>query len=229
MSRARKPRPRAGDALSSDRIIDAAFVVIEREGLHGFSTRKLAAELGCEAMSIYHYFPSKGHLMDALADRVVSEMPPLPPADLPWIERVRILAFDWRAAVTSRPSLFIFLATFRMNTPSCLAWLDGVIGLFASGGLPHEESVRLFRALGYYLMGNGLDETAGYARGPSTVEPVPDDVMRRDYPHVVAAGRYFGPGEYERTFQLGLDLFLESVERLIEDRAQARGRQAAAQ
>ena len=32
----------------------------------------------------------------------------------------------------------------------------------------------MFRTFGYYLNGAILDETAGYARGPSTVEPVPD-------------------------------------------------------
>jgi AcrR family transcriptional regulator len=226
MSRSRK---KAGpdERLSRERIVEAALAVIEREGLAGFSTRKLAAELGCEAMSIYHYFPSKGHLMDALADRIISEMPPLPPADLPWIERLRMLGHGWRATVTKRPALFTFLATFRMNTPTCLAWLDGVIGLFCESGLSREEGARLFRAYGYYLMGTGLDETAGYARGPSTVEPVPDDIMQRDFPNVVAVGPYFRPSEYDKTFEMGLDLFLDSVERLVEERTQARARQAA--
>jgi AcrR family transcriptional regulator len=39
-------------------------------------------------MSIYHYFPSKAHLMDALADRFVSLIP-IRPADLPWQQRLR--------------------------------------------------------------------------------------------------------------------------------------------
>ncbi len=47
--------------------------LIEADGLEAFSTRKLAAKLGCEAMSIYHYFPSKAHLMDALLDRLVGD------------------------------------------------------------------------------------------------------------------------------------------------------------
>ena len=66
--------------LTADRIELTALEVIEREGLAGFSLRKLAAALGCTAMSLYHHYPSKGHLMDALIDRVVGELMPLPPA-----------------------------------------------------------------------------------------------------------------------------------------------------
>lgn len=38
-------------------------------GLEGFSTRKLGKVLGCEAMGIYHLFPGKSHLMNALLHR----------------------------------------------------------------------------------------------------------------------------------------------------------------
>ena len=62
-------KTRARGRLSRDMIEDAAFEVIEREGLSGFSMRKLAAALGCEAMSIYHHYPSQAHLYEALVDR----------------------------------------------------------------------------------------------------------------------------------------------------------------
>lgn len=211
MPRSKKTR----ESLSRQRIVEASLGLVEREGLAGFSFRKLAAELHCEAMSIYHYFPSKSHLMDALVDRAVGEMPPIPEASLPWIDRLRIIAHDWRRVVTARPSLFIFLATHRMNTPSGLAWLNGMLGFFSEAGLGEEEGARLFRAFGYYLMGAGLDETAGYARGPSTVEPVPEAIMQREYANVVAAGRWFRPDAYDKTFELGLELMLEAIERRI--------------
>lgn len=204
--------------LSAERIEGEALALIEREGLAAFSTRKLAAALGCEAMSIYHYFPSKGHLMDALVDRVIGEMPPVPEPGPPWEVRARRLARDWRRVATARPNFYILLVTHRLNTRKGLAWLNAMLGFCGEAGLSREEGVRLFRAFGYYLMGAGLDETVGYARGPSTVEPVPDDEMKRDYPNVVEAGRYFGTGEHERTFDLGLDIFLDGVRALVERR-----------
>jgi AcrR family transcriptional regulator len=207
---------KAKEPLSRERIELAALEVIEEEGLAAFSTRKLAARLGYEAMSIYHYFPSKGHLMDALIDHVIAEMPPSPGPEMPWLERVRILGRNVRRAFTRRPNLFLFVSTHRMNTPRALAFLDESIALFEAGGLPHEEAVRMFRAVSYYVMGAGLDETAGYARGPSTVEPVPEETMLRDYPHVAAAGRYFRPEDFDRTVELGWELMLTGIAAEVE-------------
>src|SRR6476660_536739 len=69
--------------LTQERITAAAFEVIEEIGLEAFSTRKLAERLGCEAMSIYHHFPSKAHLMYALLDRFTDSVP-IPSRTLPW-------------------------------------------------------------------------------------------------------------------------------------------------
>ncbi len=209
---AKTPAPR--EALSRERIEMAALDLIEREGLAAFSTRKLASDLKCEAMSIYHYFPSKGHLMDALIDHVIAEMPPMPDASLPWIERVRRMGYEVRRAFTRRPNLFLFVGTHRMNTPKALAWLNGMIQLFFDSGLPREQSMRVFRSVSYFVMGAGLDETSGYSRGPSTVEPVPDAVMQRDYPAVREAGPYFGPAGFDRTFDVGWEALLEGIEAL---------------
>jgi AcrR family transcriptional regulator len=207
-------RAKVRDPLSRERIETAALEVIETEGLEGFSVRKLAAALECEAMSIYHYFPSKGHLMDALIDHVIDEVPALPDAALPWIERVRQVGWDIRAAFTKRPSLFLFVGTHRMNTPKALGFLQRYIALFEDSGLPQDISVRLFRAVSYYIMGTGLDETAGYSRGPSTVEPVSDEVMQRDYPSVRAAGQYFLATDFDSTFEIGWEAMLAGIEEL---------------
>jgi AcrR family transcriptional regulator len=198
--------------LTADRIEAAAIEVIGREGLAGFSLRKLAGVLGCTAMSLYHHYPSKGHLMDALIDRVVGGLMPVPSRELPWRERVRRVALDWRRMALGHPALVPFIATHRMNTPRTLAYLEAVIGLFRDGAASDEEAARMFRAVGYYLSGAVLDETAGYARGPSTVAPVPEEVMVRDYPHVVAVAPFFAPEARERTFLAGLDALVDGWE-----------------
>jgi AcrR family transcriptional regulator len=212
----KKPTSRPREPLSRERIELAALELIEREGLPAFSIRRLGQVLGCQAMSIYHYFPSKAHIMDALIDHILAELLPLPPAELKWTERLRRIGWQWRALVTRRPSLFVFIATHRLNTRKALRWLDAVLQLCTEAGLTHEQAVRMFRTFGYYLNGAALDETAGYARGPTTIEPVPEDEMRLEYPHVVAAGPYFRPGEWDETFGFGLELLLDGYVRLAE-------------
>jgi AcrR family transcriptional regulator len=203
-------------SLSPERIELAALDLIERESLAAFSTRKLAAELHCEAMSIYHYFPSKGHLMDALVDRVMgTEVSVLEPTGLDWRGRIEGVARELRALAHRRPHFFGYLAMHRMNTPRALRGLNGIIGVFENVGIGEEAGVRMFRAFSYYVIGALLDETAGYARGPSTVEPIPDDEMQAQYPHVAAAGRWFRQDQWKATFELGLKVFLDGLDRMV--------------
>src|SRR3954471_22150269 len=103
----------AREPLSRGRIEEAALKLIEEVGYDGFSTRKLAAELGCEAMSIYHYFPSMAHLRDALLDRLVAGTP-RPSSDLPWLERLRQVAYAYRASALRNPRFFQHAVLHRM-------------------------------------------------------------------------------------------------------------------
>src|SRR5438477_12031705 len=81
--------------LSRDRIVDAALALIHDDGLAAFSTRKLGERLGCEAMSIYHHFPSKQHLLDALVEHAIQtvEVPEPGPGA---IERLRRSLYSYR-------------------------------------------------------------------------------------------------------------------------------------
>jgi AcrR family transcriptional regulator len=203
----------ARETLSRERIELAALDLIDAEGPSGFSTRRLAAALGCEAMSIYHYFPSKGHLLDALVDRAVDDVA-LPDAALPWIERLRQLGYEVRRAFTRRPGLFAFLGTHRLSTAKGLALLNKIILLCEDSGLGHEQSVRVFRAVSHYLMGAGLNETAAHTRGASTADPVPLETMRAQYRAVLDAGRFFQPADFDRSFAMGWELMLSGIEQL---------------
>jgi AcrR family transcriptional regulator len=222
MAKAALKTAKAKVPLSAERIETAALALIEAEGLANFSTRKLAAELRCEAMSIYHYFPSKGHLMDALVDRVIGdEMTVLDPEARDWRATLEASAREWRTLAYRRPHFFGYLAMHRLNTPRALTWLNGIIGLFQRLGAGEETGVRMFRTFGFYLTGAMLEETAGYARGHSTVEPVPDEVMERDYPNVVTAGQWFRSQQWEATFELGLKVLLDGLERMVKAKGRA--------
>jgi AcrR family transcriptional regulator len=202
----------AREPLSRERIEEAALRVIEREGYDGFSMRKLAADLGCEAMSIYHYFPSMAHLRDALLDRLLAEIP-IPPRDLPWIERLRQLAYGYRQFALDHPRFFQHAVLHRHNTASGLRLLENFLTVFDDAGFDIESVARLFRSFGYYIAGAALDEAAGYAKGPSAVVPVPEAVVARDYPLITAINPYFKPKHRRETFEVGLEMMLAGIER----------------
>ena len=80
-SRSREPQPGSG-RLDRETVVDAALALIAAEGLSGLSMRQLGRALGVEAMSLYHWFPSKERLLDAAADRLLAAVivPPTPSA-----------------------------------------------------------------------------------------------------------------------------------------------------
>ena len=116
----------AREPLSRGRIEAAALKLIEEVGYDDFSTRKLAAELGCEAMSIYHHFPSKQHLLDALVEHAISTVEVSEPGpDAP--DRLRRSLYSYRAMARRFPALFPLVAVHRLNTPTGV-----IVAFFAS-------------------------------------------------------------------------------------------------
>jgi AcrR family transcriptional regulator len=204
------PAAAARQTLNRERIETEALVLIEAQGLEAFSTRKLGQQLGCEAMSIYYHFPSKAHLLDALVDRTLNGLP-IPPKNLSPAQRIRSIAQAWRAMSRQSPRFYLWMALHRWNSESGVRFLAEVLDCFHAAGLKPEQAARGFRVLGYYLLGATLDETSGYAQGPSSVEPLPDEAVQRLYPQVAQAGRYFQPEHFDATFELGLKLLLQGL------------------
>jgi len=56
-----------------ERIMAAARLTVQDRGYSGLSFRELAKDVGIKSASIHHYFPSKGELGGALADRYTSD------------------------------------------------------------------------------------------------------------------------------------------------------------
>ena len=196
--------------LSPERIVSAALALVQQDGLAGLSTRRLGQRLGCEAMSIYHHYPSKQHLLDALVDHAIASVE-MPSADLTPVERLRASMYSYRAMAHRFPALFPLVAVHRLNTPTGVRFIESILGLIQAVVPDTELAARHFRAVGYYLTGSALDETSGYAKGPSAAEPVSDELIVRECPRLVAAARFFKAGEWDATFALGLETLLARI------------------
>ena len=207
MSEKRKSRRQS---LSAEHIAAVALKHIDIEGLEAFSFRKLGHILRCEAMSIYYYYPSKAHLFDAMVDVCLSEIA-IPPPPTPWIERIRIIAHEFRSMALRHSGFFQFFVTHRLNTPAGLHSLNEFMKIFEESGLSAEKRARHFRILSYFISGAALDEALGYAKGPTAAVPVPDEVVVRDFQSLVAVGEYFKPQYHLALFDAGLDVILRNM------------------
>jgi AcrR family transcriptional regulator len=68
----RGPRP----GLTVDQVVAAAVELADAEGLAALSMRRVAAELGVAAMTLYTHVPGKGELVDLMLDDVLGELYP---------------------------------------------------------------------------------------------------------------------------------------------------------
>lgn len=196
--------------LTHARVVAAALELIEQNGLAAFSVRGIAAALGCEPMSIYHYFPSKAHLQDAIIDQVLGEFKTRPAEDDP-IERLRTMMYSFRALAHRYPKLFQLLATHRLNTPTGVRVIEDVLELVRDAMPDEKLAGQWFRVLSYYVTGAALDETAGYAKGPSAAEPVSDAYVAEHCPNLYAVAPYFKAPWWDSTFALGIEQLLGAM------------------
>jgi len=104
------------------------------------------------------------------------------------------------------------LAVHRLNTPFGVATLERILEIVGALLPDAELAARHFRALGYYLTGAALDETSGYARGPSAAEPVSGADVAKHCPRLAAAAPFFAESHWDRTFALGLDALMARMQ-----------------
>ena len=77
--------------LTRYRVLEAAIRLADEGGIESLTMRKLAGELGVEAMSLYNHVANKGDLVAAMVDLVVDEIE-LPSAGEEWDVDIRTCA-----------------------------------------------------------------------------------------------------------------------------------------
>lgn len=55
-----------------EELLDAARLVLERDGVAGFTVKAIAAEADVSKPAFYYYFPSREHCVEALADGILA-------------------------------------------------------------------------------------------------------------------------------------------------------------
>src|SRR6188474_3172354 len=60
--------------LTQDRVLEAATAIADRDGIDALTMRRLADDLGVEAMSIYYHLPNKDAILDGLVERTFAEI-----------------------------------------------------------------------------------------------------------------------------------------------------------
>lgn len=192
--------------LTHEKIRREALALIEEEGLESFSTRKLGARLGCEAMAIYWYYPNKDALLDAVVDELMSGIGRLERKEKDWVEALRHIARAYRGLAREHPNAFPLIATRRFTTESTHAFLERLFELAHAQGVDDRTTARFFRAVSAYCSGIALNELAA-RRAPD------DSKARATYPRLGAVSKWLEPRHFDDLFEFGLDVLLGELSR----------------
>lgn len=205
--------------LSRERILDAAVRVADRGGVEAISMRRVAEELGVEAMSLYHHVPNKDAILDGVVDVVFAAID-LPPTDVAdWRDAIRVRARSARQ-VLSRHSWALGLVDSRTTPgPVTVRHLDAVLGVLRRAGFDLPTAATAFSLLDSYVYGFVVQEASLPFEGAGEVAEVADQLLEHlptdELPYLteMIVDHALQPGfDPAVEFDVGLDLLLDALE-----------------
>ncbi|MEU8780721.1 TetR/AcrR family transcriptional regulator [Streptomyces sp. NPDC048637] len=140
----RPPLKRRADqpaGLDLDKIVAATVRLLDAEGLSKFSMRRLAAELGVTAMSVYWYVDTKDDLLELALDSVMGEMqlPDEADTDRDWRDHLRSLAGEYRTLLTGHAWVARLLGTYINVGPHSIAFSNASLRVMKESGLSLQQ------------------------------------------------------------------------------------------
>jgi AcrR family transcriptional regulator len=216
-NRADHPR----ESLSRERLLQTALTLADTAGIQALTMRRLGQELGVEAMSLYNHVANKDDILSGIFDLVMQEIP-LPDQAAHWKTAIRdsavaafrvLLRHRWAASQMMSPS--------RVSQAR-LHWMEAVLGCLRRSGFSAELTCHAYHAIDSHITGFALwQQTIPFKKsdllelGAAFIQHLPADTFPYLIEHVhqhLNDTSHDGMGQFE----FGLDLILDSLERLRE-------------
>lgn len=148
------PRRSNTPTLTRERIVSAAMVFVDRDGLEALSMRKLAAELGVGTMTLYYHVADKSALYDLLLDETLGELDlSVDDTTAPVAERVRRIAYALREAMLAHPRIAVLAMSRSLRTPAQLRPVERLLQILRGAGLSASDAMHTVNVIGQYTMG----------------------------------------------------------------------------
>jgi AcrR family transcriptional regulator len=219
MPATKKSAKRKREPVSRERALRVAVDIADAGGLAELTMRRIADELGVEAMSLYHHVPNKDAILDAMVDLVFTEIE-LPRRDVDWRTSMRGRAASMRA-VLLRHRWASSLMESRTNAGmATLAHHDAVIGCLRAAGFSIVLTAHAYAVIDAYVYGFVHTEIQLPFETTEETHAVAKDMLARfpaeAFPHLAELMRehIFKPDyAFAKEFDYGLELILDGLAR----------------
>ena len=208
--------------LSRDRLLNAAVLLADRQGVEALSMRALGRELGVKAMSLYKHVTNKDDILDGIVDIVLSQID-LPPHGTEWRKAMGDRARSARQVFLQHPwiaALFESRLTRTQQTPGRLRYVNTLLGLLRQNGFSVSSAYRALLLIDSYLYGFTLQEVNWQledGNASRSEEETVHQVPMETYPYLVEiythlSSQNAGFSIYLDTeFDLGLELIFDGL------------------
>lgn len=205
--------------LSRERVLQGAVDFADTHGFNSLTMRALGEALGVEGMALYKHVTNKRDLLDGMVDLVLSEVE-LPSPGQEWKSELRQGSVSILKTLLRHPwAPQLIVSGGGGPGPATTRQMNAILGTLREGGFSVEMTHHAYHVLDVYVKGVALarvsfpfkkEDMAGMA------ETFLKGFPAADYPYVVEHIKYhletgvLGEGDFE----FGLDLLLDSLERL---------------
>src|SRR5262249_29585655 len=192
--------------------------------------RRLADELGAEAMSLYSHVANKDDVLDGIADAIAREInhaagrAEMPSGTANWKTGMRRRILAAREVLLRHPWAPGLFETRTTTSPAIIRHIDALVGLMHDGGFSYDLAHHALHALGSRALGFSqelFDPGNGTGSGDASAD-VPADRPSQS-PHLAALlpeiaqdapASTLGWCDDQTEFEFGLDLVLNGLDSL---------------
>jgi AcrR family transcriptional regulator len=215
--------PRA--PLSRERVLRAAMTLADGLGIEAVTMRRLAQDLGVEAMSLYHHVAGKDEIRDGIVDLALAEIEL--PRDVPaagWKAALRGAVLSTHEVLVRHPWAPGLMNATRGVPPSRLRLMEFLLGTLRRAGFSPGMTDHAYHALDSHITGFSLwlaSMSLGTDENMGTMASAFLRTLPPEYPYMAEhveqhLRRLRGEAEDEiGEFEFGLDLILDGLERIL--------------
>ncbi len=215
-----RPAPLTPVRLSRETILDAYIRLADREGPEAVSLRRLGAELGVDATAVYRHFRDKAALLEAVADRLLSELADRVVRTDDWRLDLQELGLRARAMYLGHPRLARVIAASPEPLPGNVRLMEYVLDRLRLAGCSLEDAAPTYETLVAYVAGGSSLEAEPAITSNASLRRHLATLDAAAYPVTVDAAAHLFDDD-DTAFRFGLDLFLDGVEARIAATAKA--------
>ena len=215
--------------LSRDRVLRAAVKVADEGGVEALTMRRLADELGAEAMSLYYHVARKEDILEGIVDVIAREVNDAvgqirgPSEGAAWKMAMRQRILSARQVFLRHPWAPGLFERHASASPAVLRYFDALLGIMRDGGFSYDLAHHALHALGSRALGfsQELLEPGDEPDGGDAAS-MPEE-MAAQYPHLAGMMAEIAHDDPDSTlgwcddqteFEFGLDLILDGLDRM---------------